>query len=454
MKVTILWLIIVCYAISLFARPYSSVPRYLEITGFSDDSVIHHAGAMVGDVIVKYDNTVINELHDLKTARDKTSEDSVMVVLKRNGEEINLKIPKGTLGVMCKEYLPEYEVLPDSRILEGYGKLVPGTGMSNSFLACIAMMEQKIGAKTEYRDLVGLSGYGFRVQVTKGLYPSAPDACSGKNTGLSILKTLGYSSNSLFLLNKESKFTQADPQKIPALRTVVKNSIDAGYPVIAIDMIDMPKWGLIIGYQNDCAQYWCRTFYDETKGPEIAQKEPWEVYAITGYRAVDLQSSYRKSLKTALEMYKTKKYKGNFVGDAVFESQQNDGYYSGLAAYRYWIEQLADEKAFKEMSGNDRDSAQNGNLWTYKSLLDARQFCAEYLTANKERFGVEVAKIEALANVYQEEADLLRQHLKEIPGSTGNAPRGWTQKDRNNQIEVLRSMQALEESAYGILKSM
>jgi hypothetical protein len=439
MKAIILVLLLVSCAVYTSAKPYTSASSYLEITGFADDSVLQKAGADVGDVILKYDSVVITNLEELKTARDKTDKDVVAVVLNRNGEEINLIVPKGKLGVMLKEYLQDHEVLPDAKTIEGYGRLDWNNGMSNTFLACVAIMELNIGAKTEYRDLVGFSGYGFRVQVGKDMCPSSPDACSGRNIGLSILETLGYASNPLSLLSKDSRTDQADAKQIPLLRTMIKKSIDTGYPVIAIDMIEIPEWGLITGYQKDCTQYWCRTFFDQTKGYEIAQKEPWEAYAITSYKAADLQLAYSKSLNTALEMYQTKEY---------------NGYYSGFEAYRYWIKQLSDEKTFKKMPKDTFENARHGNWWTFMSLSEARQYCAAYLTANQNRFGVEEAKIEALAGVYKEEADLLQQHLAEIPSKFDNPPRGWTQKDRNNQIEVLKSMQDLEERAFNILKSM
>ncbi len=432
----VLLIIGICSILNAKTPPKSET--CLKITGFGNESSLQKAGAQVGDILVKYNKQKITLLSELTQARDNVTKVSVEIVLLRGKKEIILQIPSGKLGAGFKEYLTDHTVLQDAKILEGYGHLDWNNSTSNTFLACVALLEQKLGVKTEYRDLVGLSGYGFRVQITKDFCPSSPDACTGKNIGEDILTTLGYSFSYLSI-DKNFQNSNASVQQNPDLKKLVQSSINSGYPAIALDMIEIPEWGLITGYQKNCSQFWCRTFFDKTEGYEIAQKQPWDIYAIQNYKPADLKTAYKKSLTNALEMYLTQEY---------------NGYQSGLNAYSFWIEQLANETYFRELAPEALANARHGNWWTYESLIEARNYCAEYLKANNSRFGVKSDQIEALMNIYFDEAKILNEHLKEIPSNFDPVPRPWTQQDRDLQIKVLKSVLELENKAVSLLRNM
>ncbi len=439
MKEFLIFILVISFLTCLSAKDNNKAKNYLKITSFSENSVFLEAGAKIDDVIIKYDKQSITTLDELILAKNNAKKDMIEVLVLRDGHQLSLKVPKGKLGIMIKEYAPDHEISKDSKVIEGYKHLDWINGTSNTFLACVALLEENIGSKTDYTDLVGLSGYGFRIQVLSGLCPSAPDACCGKNIGEDILTTLGYSYKYLNLSNLDSISDHCTIQNNSELKNLVKNSIQLGYPLLALNLIDTPEWGLITGYQNDCTQFWCRTFYDKTDGYEIAQNQPWDVYAIQKVKTPNFENAYNKSLKIALEMYETSEY---------------NGYHSGIEAYRFWIEQLSNEKAFKEMSKENFADARHGNWWTYMSLIEARQYCASYLNTNRLRFGVDPAKIEALEQIYIEETNLLKEHLNEIPSNFDSKPRLWFQEDRNIEIQVLKSILELEKKALEILKNI
>lgn len=413
----------------------------LVIVGFTDESNMKNAGAEVGDVILKYAGEEIHTIKGLGIAKEAVQTPTVDVVLLRGEEEITLNIPKGFLGVYIKEIAPDYPIDEDAVIIEGIGKLEWGIGMENSFLAAVYRVDEKFGKNVSYEDIVGLSGYGFRLHFFGGWCPSSPDATCGKDVGSGVLNKLGYKfdvflSRSLDISEELEEMAKTDEE----IRAIMMKNIDSGWPVIAIDLIQVPEWGIVTGYQKNGEEFFCRTFFDMTNGYEIAQKMPWVVYAITGKDEVDLLPEYRNSLSLAKELYNTEKY---------------DNYFSGLKASEEWIRALQDEESFEGMNDSVLAEVRLANWWIYYSLLEARNIVKQYLLDNKEKFGVQAEIIDQLAGLYGQEVDILKSGFENVPSPhTGEPLSEWTSEIREKQIETMKSFLEIERGVNNILKQI
>ncbi|MCK4666678.1 hypothetical protein KAU33_08005, partial [Candidatus Dependentiae bacterium] len=367
------------------------------ITGFPKKSEMKKAGAEAGDKLVMYNKQKVLSVEHLDVLKVLVKTDNVEVIVSRGGKEIPLTIPKGFLGIYLKDIVPEHKRDKDAVIIDGLGKLEWASGMENSFLACLYLLDQKFGQKISYIDILGLSGYGFRFAFHKDLCPSSPDATVPRDIGSEIMEKLGYEFEYVFA--DSFKHAGKNKKSKEDMRKMITKSIDNGWPVIAIDLIEVAEWGLITGYQKKGAELFCRTYFDKTEGYEIAEKFPWIIVIIKSKKKVDLAPLYRESLKVAKELYNTKKYKD---------------YYSGLAASKYWIEFLQKKKNFRGKK-SVRYEKMHANWWIYISLLKARGLNAKYLSNNKEKFGVHVPSIEILSELCKKEAELLKKGTKEVP---------------------------------------
>jgi len=288
--------------------------------------------------------------------------------------------------------------------------------------------------------LVGLSGYGFRLHFFKGFCPSSPDATIGKNVGTEIMKKLGYEVESYFLYKDEWKNEDVTMKPESELRKAITESIDTGFPVIALDLIEVPEWGLITGYQKDGKEFFCRTYFDKVEeGYEIGKKFPWMIIVIKDYQKVDISPLFNEVFEVAKELYNTEKY---------------DKYYSGIRAIKEWIADLNDEKLY-ECDENALEEKRLANWWIFYSLSEARNVAVDFLERNMSRFDKDPKLIKELSEIYKKETTLLRGHESQIPCPyIDNPDLIWNKENRQNQIKVLNELLELENQANEILKKI
>jgi hypothetical protein len=412
----------------------------LKIVSFVEYSALEMAGAQVGDVITHYNGIKLESLDHLLTLRDGFEQDEVEVVLRRGVEEIKVIIPRGLLGAQLQEIAPEHRIDNDAVIIDGIGHLGWGLGMENSFLGCVTLLEEKYGSKLSYHDILGLSGYGFRFHFYPGSFcGSSVDATCGHDIGGEILGRLGYEFERNSLPETDKANREETVKAKEQLLRKIKASIDAGWPVLALDLINIEEWGIITGYQKSGTELFCRTYFDMTEGYEIAQKFPWVIYAIRGKREVDLKSEYRKSLSVAKELLDKENY-----GEHA----------NGINAIKIWRKALLDEKFFKSLDEKQLYNTMHINWWTYYSLAEARVQNNMYLTANKEKFGVDEKVIESLAQLMEKESALLQNGFNSVPSTWEHPnPSVWTQDLRRQQTETLEDFLKLEEQVRQILRT-
>jgi len=434
----ILVLLLICSFIFSEEQKMESKKPILVIQNFADQSSLQKAGAKIGDNIQKYDGKDVSSLQTLGELKKQVNTDEVEIILKRDAKMLTLKIPKGQLGVYLKELMPDHMFAEDAKIIDDLGKLDWGIGMENSFLGCVYLLEQKFGYKLSYNDIVGISGYAFRNHFFAGFCPSSPDATVGYNNGGKILSELGYKGNFYHLKNSETVDADLERKNKDEMLDIIKASIDKGFPVIAIDLIEIAEWGLITGYQNDGKDLLCRTYYDKTQGYEIAEKFPWAIYVVDDKDINEIIPLYDKSLQIALEMYQTEKY---------------ENYFSGISALVIWIEELQNEEQYSKLDEVKLEEAQHANWWIYLSMMDARRIAVEYLKNNLEKFSFTKMELDKLINIYEKEDKLLQTEFEKIPSAMSAEKIEWTQEMREQQIKVLTELNKLELEALEIIKT-
>ncbi|MBN2056485.1 hypothetical protein JW905_16290 [bacterium] len=409
----------------------------LKITGFAEHSAMREAGASIGDIIVTYNGSPVHSIEALGALKIAVESDVVEAGLLRAGESITISVPKGTLGVYLGVILPDHPRDGDAVVIDGIGKLGWGMNMENSFLGAMYRLDEKFGDHISYADLSGLSGYAFRVQFFDRWCPSSPDLTCGKNLAPGMFATLGYNGMSYLLKNEETPPEyDAMARSEDVLRTFIKQSIDRGWPVIALDLIEVPEWGIVTGYQKDGGELFCRSYFDHTENYDMAVKFPWMIYVMDSHEKKDMSEAYKKSLELALEMQETPKY---------------GAYFSGETAVREWLRALKAERDLAGMKQERLEEALLANWWTMYSLGMARADAASYLRGNRDKFGVTPALIDELARLYEEESDLAKKAIEVIPSPHVEGA-AWTRENRDAQIPIMKELLKLEKAAHKVLK--
>jgi hypothetical protein len=410
----------------------------LKISSFVEDSSMQKAGAQEGDFILKYDGKIVYSQNHLIELKNLVTTEEVNVVLLRNDKKLKIKVPVGQLGAILQEYNPDHIINKNAVIIDGIGKLDWGNGMDNSFLACVYLLEQKFGNQLSYTDIVGLSGYGFRLNFFDRFCPSSPDATVGFDSGGYLMQKLGYKVDYYHLQNDDLVNDNVESMAEEGMRMLILDSIDRGWPVIAIDMIETPEWGLITGYQNKDTDFFCRTFFDKTEGYEKMQKFPWIIMVIKDKIDTEIEPLYSESLQLAKQLYETPKY---------------DDYLSGINALQEWISALKDEQYYAENLDSIQEIS-HANWWIFVSLEIARGICNKYLSENIDKFDSDTKMITKLAQIYEAEASLLIDNYAVLPNQFAQALQPWTTEMRAKQIDVMEDLLVLEEQAYKIIKSI
>ncbi len=392
------------------------------------ESPAQRAGMLPNDILIKYNGTPVNTLKALNDLKLQAKGDSVEIVVLRNLNELTLKLPTGSMGVYLTELLPDIKYKDDAVVIEGIPKLSWESGKINSFLACVELVANHLGIKKDYVEINGVSGAAFRLHFCKDWCPSSPDPTCGYNSGEEALKAMGFGYK-LYSLSSDGK-------NKPEIKKAIMESIDKKIPVIAIDLIQVPEWGIITGYQNDGDEILCRTYFDKRNSYEIAQKFPWALYIITGKKEtaknIDL---YKQSFKTILANLTTKNY---------------GQYFSGINAFDKWIEHL-EKNDFAKMDSEKFNNAVVANGWIFDRLAIDRQDAGLYLESVAVKMPELSNKLTELANIYKQESKMLQETKVNIPNSNIiKSSIEWTPEMRQDEIALLKQAKAKEEEALKI----
>lgn len=390
------------------------------------DSHAEKAGLAEGDILLEYAGKPARTVVELMKIMNALELDEVPLVILRDSERIDIEIASGQLGVMLKEIMPEHEFDKDAVIIEGIPKLDWSTGKSNSMFAAMELAANHIGIEKDYTYIFGTSGAAFRLHFHKDWCPSSPDPGVGRDT-------IGPA---FYALGIEPKFVgtqKPDEEFIAKTKKLILESIDKGKPVVAIDLIGLPEWGVIVGYQKNGDELICRTYFDRREGYEIAQKFPWSVAIIQELVEPPTDTAnYRRSFEIAYEMMITPEY---------------GAYLSGMAAIKYWLDLLQNfdfdsipEPRYMEMS--------HANAWIYSRLVHDRNVAAEYLKRIAPKMPEIEGKLRELSELYRKESEVLSPSEDFVVyGYMMKSRDDWTQEMRDRQRKRLRLAQTLEEKA-------
>ena len=316
-----------------------------------------------------------------------------------------------------------------------------------------------LGQQVSYATLKGLSATAFRLIFHPGWQRCTPDALCGFDHTALLFRPLGLCAALLPRLQKEEACQ------------VITASIRAGYPVLALHLMDWEDWGVVAGFRPQGYQLLCRTPHDP--GPELVthQRFPERLLRLTGETMpLPRLAALRESLETAVYLFETER----------FGIERFGAYFSGRAAYMAWIDGLR-ERAFyqpfeqhaqansdyfaqvwQEEAPNLQDDTRYAspyferahvNAWRLASLTDARAAAATYLNeAARATEGDCAQALGAAADFYLKIENWLAQARLLAPWE-GDLPRtAWTQSMRAAQAEFLEQALALETQAVACLK--
>ena len=304
-------------------------------------------------------------------------------------------------------------------------KGVPGLswqdGEMNTFMAALQHSLEFLGEGYPYAALMGLSGAAFLLQIHRtGPCPSGPDAACGFDSAGHILN----------LLRIDHRYLQAS-DGVKTIRSAVKESLDAGRPVIAIDLIKVSDWGLIVGYDAK-GTYQVLTFYNEHKNKaQPAEKTPWAVYLLgEKLGPVNRDQAEMNSL---------------FLLKNLLENRSYGPYYTGQAGFESWLERLENIGRFLAGTGEKRQEYLIGNYWNYISLIDARRAGRTYLQEEiRYRRFDNSAVYRKMGDLFGREVEALsRYHI--VPPFQDEGRNMLEAENVQQQIEALQQAAELEK---------
>ncbi len=405
--------------------------QHLLVTGLIPGGAAETAGIKSGDIIISYDKQEVHCLNKLNTLKQAVKTDSVEIVIKRDGAVVNYMMPKGMIGIYLKELLPDIDFEKDAVVIKGVGRLDWDTGETSSFVASLARVADYLNIDRDYTYLMGASGSAFRIQFHADWCPSSPDATVGYDCGAVAMRSIDLIPSYMFL-DREKETNKGE-----ILKGIVK-SIDEKMPVIAIDLIEVPEWGLIVGYQGGGKELFVRDYFDRRQGYDNATKFPWVVVTLSQKEgAIDDAENFKKSLEIAQELYETETY---------------ESYYSGIGALEYWIKRLKEDD-FAALDEEQFENVVLSNAWIYSRLADDRMFGAEYLKSFASKFPQVKDNIVKLASLYESINELMTAEEMVAPYPMQIEKReDWTPEMRNKELEILAKVLEKEKEAYTLVK--
>jgi hypothetical protein len=404
--------------------------HYLEVQSLVPDGPSAAAGILVGDVLSEYDKRTVGCSKDLNVARSLAVGESIPVTFKRGDRVVDFVLPKGKLGIYFKEWMFDVVPGPDAKVIPGVPQL--GWEKPNSFIGALEAVQYVLGDRAEYVFLSGVSGAAFRIQFFDTWCPSSPDATVGFDAAKVAMESRGLSWKELHV--------SSDGKNKPQIIKEVMASIDAGMPVLAIDLVESPEWGVITGYQKQGQEFFCRTYFDKRKGYELATRFPFAAAILKQEgKAPDEDAGIRQGFDIVAENLAAPKY-----GE----------YFSGLAAFDKWVERLKTDD-FAALDSIKLANVAQANRVIFSRLVADRKTGLAYIAAVAKDIPKLAARLADLTALYQREIDLLGPLTDSLPGMLSvTKPEQWPQGIRDRQIAALTQARSLEAQALPIWQEL
>jgi hypothetical protein len=407
--------------------------HWLEVTGLVPGGVAEQAGVKVGSRLENYGGRTVGCLKDYNAAKAAVTTDSAEVVFTAPASTVRLTVAVGApMGVYLKEWQKDTVFDKDAKVIEGLPALGWQTNKSNTFMAALAAVQQLKTGTDDYYRLCGASGAAFRLHFFDSWCPSSVDPSVGFNSAEAAVLSLGY---------RPTWLTSAsDGKNRPQMVAAIRKSIDAGMPVVACDLREMPEWGVVTGYQKDGTELIGRTYFDKRKGYDIAAKFPMTVLLLEkAGKTPGGMVGAQEAARTVSTLLTTPKY-----GE----------YWSGPAAFDHWIERLRTDD-FTKLDSARLSEVVQANYWIYQRLIDDRKTGIEYLNALAAEQPTLKVLAGELAALYEGEVAALEPFLVDAPcpGSVTRAEQ-WTTELREEQAGLLKAARATEEQALAVWQKL
>ena len=279
-----------------------------------------------------------------------------------------------------------------SKIIPGMENMDWGGGFFTrqvSGLACLTEVLRATGRKTDYVEVMGLSGAAFKLTLNPGICPSGAVAEVGYNCFSQGLSMFGLSADVINLNPEEN------PGGLEQARKAIVESIDRGIPAIYAD----GEASLVVGYRDGGKKFICKVYAGEAPGyTEMTELkgmlgDAWSVYILRfDPGGKSLRDRVIASLRRAVTLAKTESYPWDDRGPT----------YGGFAGYKAWVRDLEDTA--KE------DLNPHGNAYNYAILATSRAAASEYLTRISDDFDEEISEqLRAAAARYDRIADRMQE---------------------------------------------
>jgi hypothetical protein len=290
-------------------------------------------------------------------------------------------------------------------------------GKHNTYINSLRVVAKALGDDVSYDEIMTLSGAAFRVHLHQPNWcPSAADPGPGFNAAEVAAECLGYDGESV----------GGDDARIWER---IYESVDDGRPVLGVQLIGPPDWGIVAGYDRAHKKLFCRTYFD--KGKDYPENTGWPfVFVFHRRRGTrpDAQVLFAQCLDRAVLLAETE----SFPSDP-----SEPRYLSGYAALTAWAKQLRES--------DDLDSGIHANAFCYEELIDARSCASRFLAdAARKRACKPLARA---ADIYRRIAGLLEKGRANAPFPWTLGGRPWTLEMRQAEADALERVLALEHGA-------
>ena len=177
-------------------------------------------------------------------------------------------------------------VAKDRVVIDNIPPLEWGKSTDTSFIRSAQLTLNALGENYTYEFLMGICGAAFRFHFNPDWCPSAADVTTGFDLSKVLFKSLGYDC-SLHDIDDSSM------EDIQALYKEIIEQINRGIPIVAINLKEIPEWGIITGYLKNRPGIVCRTYFDESPQYSLAEHAPWLSFFI-GDKGDPLERSGQK----------------------------------------------------------------------------------------------------------------------------------------------------------------
>lgn len=325
-----------------------------------------------------------------------------------------------------------------------------GEGMECSWAAALTAALKTMGHKTDYDQVMGVSGACYRVAFCSPKWDySSADGLVAYDYAAPGYAAFGYTPEMHGHIEKSGRSLH---------RQKIMKELQSGRPVLGINLRVAPEWGVICGYGLEGDELYCRTKYDK----KTIENDPEFMKGFTAFDPESIQNPYgylHVDNWPFLLCYFTGKRQAPSEKENLIRSltvltdcmckEQDAGYDTGMKAYAVWARDLRDDHFYETAGDEDFIRRFSVNQFCALALMDARRSARVYLKNTAERFPN--TNLTAIAAQFDTSAGIAAEILKMTDSERKLAESEirifWTRDKRRKQAELLEHMADTEQKA-------